>query len=133
MRFILKRKIYSEPEVEEIPMTEGNIEKYKDTSNLLEYVSFTPGVTEGIMLITKSDELIGYCCWENGWLTHIEVVDKFRRHGYGDYLTKVAISHGVSGLTTNDENPGLNMFKRNGFEETDIRIGNRFNMKKNEL
>lgn len=110
-----------------IPYDKNNIDKYKSSENLLKHARVNKN-TDGIMLITNSGNLIGYCGWERNWIIALEVCKDYRGRGYGDLLLKTALNSGCTGLTVNKNNQvAISLYKKYGFKPT-LENNNRMNM-----
>lgn len=74
----------------------------------------------GFMLINNSNNLIGYIAWQNKMIIAFEVVENYRKQGYGSKLLLKAINTGkVKRLTVSSSNEdAISLYKTFGFIET---------------
>ena len=96
-----------------------NVEKYKAENNMLIHARTGNGIS-GFMLIDNSNNLIGYIAWQNKMIIAFEVVENYRKQGYGSKLLLKAINTGkVKRLTVSSSNEdAISLYKTFGFIET---------------
>lgn len=105
--------------IREIPYNLDNIKKYKSPENLLRHARYIPGKTKGVMWITRTGKLVGYCGWEDNWVIALEVSKEYRGRGFGEELLKRALQDGCTGLTVDRKNdPAIALYKKLGFTPT---------------
>lgn len=107
-----------------------NVKKYKAENNMLIHARTGNGIS-GFMLIDNSNNLIGYIAWQNKMIIAFEIVENYRKQGYGSKLLLKAINTGnIKRLTVSSSNKdAINLYKDFGFLETGFDyIGNRLIM-----
>lgn len=107
-----------------------NVNKYKSDDNMLIHARTGDDVF-GTMLIDDNNNLIGYIAWQNKMIIAFEVVENYRKQGYGSKLLLKAINTGnIKRLTVSSSNKdAINLYKDFGFLETGFDyIGNRLIM-----
>jgi ribosomal protein S18 acetylase RimI-like enzyme len=107
-----------------------NVNKYKSDGNMLIHARTGDDVF-GTMLIDDNNKLIGYIAWQNKMIIAFEVVENYRKQGYGSKLLLKAINTGnIKRLTVSSSNKdAINLYKDFGFLETGFDyIGNRLIM-----
>lgn len=118
-------------EIEELPYTPSNIEKFKSQDNLLKHAKYRTGISSGMFLV-KSGELVGYIGWEGKEIICLEVSKKYRGQGYAKYLLGKAIKSGCNSLyVTASNKPAINLYESMGFKkvsETNRKSWNRIKM-----
>lgn len=94
-----------------------NILKYKSDDNMLKHARYIPNRTEGLMLITSSNKLVGYIAWEGDFVIAFEVSSEYQKSGYGTKLLKLAIEKGCRKLSVNENNStALKFYRSFGFK-----------------
>jgi len=99
---------------------------------MLKHARFDEGVTDGIMLV-RHNTLIGYVAFEDGCITAMEVMPRFRRKGYGTRLMEFALDNGCDHLTVNPKNEdAIAFYESLGFNRTKKKLGINIEMKYKE-
>ncbi len=116
----------------ELPYTRHNIEKYKSHDNLLKHAKYTVGISSGVFLVDRNDELVGYIGWEGSEIISLEVSKNYRGLGIGKYLIQRAIDAGCNSLyVTSSNKSAISLYESMGFrkiEESNRKSWNRIKM-----
>ena len=110
-------------EYTEIPYNQENIDKYKSKDNLLRHARYIKGITDGLFLVDKNSNLVGYIAWENDTIIALEVSNNYRGKGIATKLLSIANNKGANKLTVNKNNTkAIQLYKNLGwdiYKETD--------------
>src|SRR5574344_1482488 len=74
--------------IKEIEYNQKNIDRYKNSSNMLIHARYIPNKTKGIMLIDRFNRLVGYIAWEDDLIIALEVSELYRGRGIATELIK---------------------------------------------
>ena len=107
-----------------IPYTEKEVEKYKNSGNLLKHARTGKDVV-GVMFISRDKrDLIGYCAWKGDYIVALEVLSEYRGKGFGEKLIRAAIKSGCKKLSVSRNNQAaINLYTKVGFKANNTNLG----------